>query len=871
MQNTTKLNGITGNLIWSIIVTLLILALIQPTKVKAQACATPTGLSHTALTTSSERVDWNANPTPTEYRLRYAEVGTANYVYFTFPGGATVNTFTINSLKANTTYYWQIRATCGGVNSRYSVPDTFTTMAGVISCVKVYGTYSNAVTFNTALVGWDSTLVADQFRVRYAPVNCPTNYSYETVSGGGPGNYTKNVSLVNLAPGTQYTYQVASICGGTQYSYSTANTFTTPIPGLSISTPGGQVCPGNAPAFTATLTQSAIYISYQWKVNGLNAGSNQNTFNPTNLNNGDIITCQILPVSGCVPQTTSNSNAIVATNVSVSFPFTSDFSSLGCWNIQHVAGTPAGDWEVVGSLSNPSLNPVSGTGVLQFRSSQYQLGAKSRLISPVMSFASITDPLLTLTLSKDNGMPGNPDYIEVLISTDNGGTWSAPLRSPMRYQASASTPLWSTFNLDLSPFAGNSEVRIAIQAVSEEGNNIGIDAITISNASCPTPKNRAVNNITGNTAEISWSNVGGTNYRIRYGILAPVPTYNWKNTGTNTSFTLSSLQPNTTYIWWVSSTCGSSSIGYQCYADTFTTGNGTAPCVKPNNLGHNLITGNTVELFWNPAIQADSFKVRYAEVGSSNYTNMRVPYGAGSFGLSGATLNNLFINTTYYWQVASICGLTETAYSAPDTFTTPSSPANYLFCIKPFNVSASNITANDAVVNWDTLIVADSFRVRYWPSADPGAYKYAIVAGGSPGSYVSNLIIDKMLPGTQYNYQVKTICSGVSSVYSDFGTFTTDVLRVANVEKEEVVVSELTIAPNPARSDAQIHFTSKTNGMEVLRVIDNTGRMVLNRTLSVNQGANTIQLESSNFETGVYTVMIIGSTGVQKLRFIVTQ
>ncbi len=871
MQNTTKLNGITGNIIWTIIASLFILGLIQPTKVKAQACATPVGLSHTALSSSSERVNWTANPSSSSYQLRYAELGSTNYVYSTFPGGASVSNYTLNNLKSSTTYYWQIRATCSSTNSRYSTTDTFTTMAGVISCVKLYGTYSTSVNYNTAVVGWDSTLVANQFRVRYAPVNCPTNYSYALVSGGTPGNYTKNVTLTNLAPGTQYNYQIAPICGGTQYSYTTAKTFTTPIPAVSITVSGGAVCPGTIPVFTATQSQPAIYLNYQWKVNGINAGQNQTTFTGSSLVNGDVVTCQIIPQSGCAAQTVANSNAIVATNVTAALPYITNFSNLNCWSIAHVSGTPAGDWEAASSLSNPALAPVSGTGIMQFRSSQHLLGAKSRLISPVISFASITDPYINISLSKDNGMINNPDYVEILISTDNGGTWSAPLRSPMRYSATATVPAWNQFNLDLSPFAGQSEVRIAIQAVSEEGKNIGIDAITIADATCRVPKNRNVNNITGNTALINWSNVGGSNYKIKYIALTPGAAANTKNNGSSTSFTLNSLQPNTQYAWWVSSSCGSVSIGYQCFADTFTTGNGTSPCVKPGSLSHNLITGNTVQVSWDPAIQADSFKIRYAEIGSSVYAYLKVAYGAGAFGLSNATLENLFINTTYYWQVASQCGLAVTAYSAPDTFTTLSTPAGYLNCVKPFNISATNVTANDAVIHWDTLIVADSFRVRYAPTASPNDYKYTMVSGGSPGAYVSSTVIDRLLAGVQYNYQVKAICNGVSTPYSDHSTFIADVLRIAVIDAEKVDVAELSVYPNPTAGDTKINFMSDLNGTETIRVMDNTGRTVFSKKVNVIKGSNSYQLESSGFENGVYTLLIIGNTGVQKTRFVITK
>ncbi|MDN3579925.1 gliding motility-associated C-terminal domain-containing protein [Mucilaginibacter flavus] len=52
-------------------------------------------------------------------------------------------------------------------------------------------------------------------------------------------------------------------------------------------------CKGQPVKFTATITNSGTLPVYQWQVNGVNAGSNQNTFTSTSLSNADVIECSV--------------------------------------------------------------------------------------------------------------------------------------------------------------------------------------------------------------------------------------------------------------------------------------------------------------------------------------------------------------------------------------------------------------------------------------------------------------------------------------------------------------------------------------------------------------------------------------------------
>ncbi|WP_176852127.1 gliding motility-associated C-terminal domain-containing protein [Mucilaginibacter sp. OK268] len=64
------------------------------------------------------------------------------------------------------------------------------------------------------------------------------------------------------------------------------------------------VCAGKAIDFTASIPPGTTVNSYQWQVNGVNAGTNQSTFSSSALQNGDLVTCITANNVSCtVPQT----------------------------------------------------------------------------------------------------------------------------------------------------------------------------------------------------------------------------------------------------------------------------------------------------------------------------------------------------------------------------------------------------------------------------------------------------------------------------------------------------------------------------------------------------------------------------------------
>ncbi|MES2559654.1 MAG: hypothetical protein V4590_07945, partial [Bacteroidota bacterium] len=84
-----------------------------------------------------------------------------------------------------------------------------------------------------------------------------------------------------------------------------------PVPlSVSITSADTSNCAGNPGVFTATATNGGATPVYQWKKNGINVGTNSNTYSVASLLGGDLITCEVTSSILCALPTLATSNTI---------------------------------------------------------------------------------------------------------------------------------------------------------------------------------------------------------------------------------------------------------------------------------------------------------------------------------------------------------------------------------------------------------------------------------------------------------------------------------------------------------------------------------------------------------------------------------
>jgi gliding motility-associated-like protein len=139
--------------------------------------------------------------------------------------------------------------------------------------------------------------------------------SYQWLINGlpKPGN-SSTITLNGLAEGDQVEciLDVNSTCTAGQFKSNIITVHLDPAlpPSAAISTPSTTVCPAALTSFTAQGTNEGADPSYQWTVDGFNAGENSPTFATSTLSSGNVVSCILTHHGSCIKDSVAKSNPI---------------------------------------------------------------------------------------------------------------------------------------------------------------------------------------------------------------------------------------------------------------------------------------------------------------------------------------------------------------------------------------------------------------------------------------------------------------------------------------------------------------------------------------------------------------------------------
>lgn len=298
--------------------------------------------------------------------------------------------------------------------------------------------------------------------------------------------------------------------------------------------------------------------------------------------------------------------------------------------------------------TGPSGDHTSGSGGYVFARSgtPFTATADTELRTPLIDLDTLQSPQLTFWYH----MFG--DHIDKLrIFIKPLGANASTLLTLSGQQQTASNSNWQKATINLNGYEGDT-VQIIFKAFKTGTSAtfraaISLDDIKIDEpTNCPTPT-LAANNISYNSADISWNGYAATS-ALEYGVTGYTLGNGTRVTATNRAYGLSGLQPNTSYTVWVKDTCTATLTSI--WEDiTFT----TLPCPSITASGGTSVNGTSVTAT-NMTTAADSVLWYWGD-GSSDTGNVVSHAYSSPFG----TFN-------IYQVVFNACGSSDSVLHAVD-------------------------------------------------------------------------------------------------------------------------------------------------------------------------------------------------------------
>ena len=283
-------------------------------------------------------------------------------------------------------YQWKLNGNNVGTNSAtyqtasLANADTITVvMTSSLGCASSPTATSNSISMDVSTsilpsvsITADLTYICQGELVTF--IATPTNGGNPTyqwkLNGNNVGSNSNSYQSTSFANNDSVEVVMTSSLGCASPQAVTSNnifiTVTTAVtPQVSIAASATSVCTGTLVTFTATPTNGGT-PSYQWKLNGNNAGIDYYKYENSSLSAGDVISVTMTTTLGCVTASTAFSNSITMTPASSLITYYRDLDGDGYGNA--ASGTIQSCGATNGYVSNntdcndntAAVNPVAG-------------------------------------------------------------------------------------------------------------------------------------------------------------------------------------------------------------------------------------------------------------------------------------------------------------------------------------------------------------------------------------------------------------------------------------------------------------------------------------------------------------------------------
>ena len=726
--------------------------------VSTATCPAPQNIGVSNIQTNQVKIYWDNNPDVHHFAARARVLGTTIWTknIQTIYG----SNRTVTGLTAGTIYEYQVRSVCFNDTSSvsaWSVLQTFTTLANCNT--KPSALTTSNITLTSADLSFTGTANAAAYLVRFKTVQGAWNsWVYDTLLAP-----TVNISKTSLNPGTQYSWEVRAMCdlAGTNISgWSPQEIFSTLSPCQD---------PTNLTVVVNQTTTSTLKLRWLqvWGTYGYKLAfkeSTSSTWDTVLVVNNSITNITSLPV-GVAATVTSNSNGgpidIVLSGLTA--------GTIYNWQVMNVCESSGiNNSSFVNGPNTTTLPPCTTPGGL----SATAIGTDNATVNWGAT-ATAHHYALRARVVGTSTWSINPAYIYGTSKTMYGLTDGTVYEWQVRTVCSTDTSSVSAWS-SLQTFT----------------TMVSCDVV---------PNNPIATNIGMTTATLTWDAVVGVQaYNLRYRKLSEPFSSNIYIVTTATSLQLNSLISGADYTWDLRAICDTVN-GIQSNWTGFTIFHTAEPCADPTNLGvrNNFTTLTGASLKWFGPNNTD-YLVMFKESTATNWDTVNVngtvvtnitllPFGVNLTSQQVGqekrlTFTGLTSATEHEWQVITAC--------SPSNLSTPVTGPNFTTltgCQVPTGLLASPLTDN-ATISWSAVTGATFYEVR---KRLQGTSTWS----GIGTSYGLDKTFWNLIPGTSYEWQVRSQCDYSStniSAWSTVETFTTQVVCTKPTNPDELNITTTT-------------------------------------------------------------------------------
>ncbi|MCR4811248.1 MAG: fibronectin type III domain-containing protein [Bacteroidales bacterium] len=611
------------------------------------ACAKPIDFTLDAATDNSLTLSWTEAGSATKWVVK---VGDGAWTE------TTENPYTINGLDANTEYAVSVRAFCDPDTSD-AVNGTFRTLcgfeavpysedfegisSGIPDCWEQEASNAGRSKWDFSNAGNTGNCVffedywAENSRLILPVVDCSSlatgaqmsfyfknpitsnsvNVTYDVyyrTSSTGEWTIISDASVTDanadwtiaefILPNSNNAayYQVSILATGAD-TYSPKPALY--IDDIYIGVPASCARPSN---LTAEAAETSLTLSWnengsatKWVVKVDDGAWTETTQNPYTINDLTANTEYAVSVRAfCDPDTSEAVSGTFRTLcgvfTSTDLPYFEGFEGeISCWEQENVTGTTM--WETDGLYIYYSATAYEGTSFYGINGD----GDETRLISPVFNLTGVDNVTLKFAYIQPEYY-GDQDNLTVEYRLSSTSEW----QTLATYTDDVAT--WQSASFDI-PNPG-ATFQFAFRALLEDGYGVGIDSVSLSTESvpqptCDVPTGLAANNVTANSAVISWTG-SAAQYEVEFN--------GQSSTVTTNSYNATGLTAATDYAVRVRALCdGGLTSDWTAMVNFTTLDNGGVdpePCGVPTNVAVSNVTTNSAFVTWEAPVESETFE-----------------------------------------------------------------------------------------------------------------------------------------------------------------------------------------------------------------------------------------------------------------------